>query len=453
MPTQAASIQSPNSTAELIEVDQLVLGRKIGFPIHDGSGVLLLAAGSTITSEFKRLLRVRSIQHVLIHPADRPQQVQEELALQHASYQRLGNAATRELDEAVDSGLLFVNNLGQPLQQDRRLHGTNGFDPQLRDEIRSEQIDAIRIVAGLMKQVVSGKRIEAQGLLEITDAFIRHLLDDMDLVISLWIDGNFDRGLPGHCLQMSLLSMAIGIEMGLNKQNVQRVGVAGLVHDWGMCKVPEHIRSAPRKLTWRERFEIMKHPIHTVRLLERVWDLPNTVMLSAYQVHEKLDGTGYPRGRSKGSIFLFSRILHVADEYVALTSQRPYRDALSQYEAISQMLNQEEHRAADPIVLRSLLRVISLFPVGSHVTLSDHRVARVLRSNGDNYTTPVVEIVTDAEGKSTGESGQQIVIDLAGSLLRIDSAVSPHQPAAPYFHLRQTRAEPELVAARMMIGE
>jgi hypothetical protein len=89
------------------------------------------------------------------------------------------------------------------------------------------------------------------------------------------------------------------------------------------------------------------------------------VPLVSYQIHERINGSGYPRGRSEENIHPFARILYVADRYVSLTSLRPHRQPLTPYAAMETLLKSEEERGADPLVVRALLRVISLFPVVS----------------------------------------------------------------------------------------
>ena len=141
-----------------------------------------------------------------------------------------------------------------------------------------------------------------------------------------------------------------------------------------------------------------KHPIHTFEMLKSTSAIPRLVGLVAYQVHERPNGTGYPRCSTENSIHPFARILHVADLYIAMTMGRPFRAPLMPYAAMECLLHRAKLRWVDPVAVRGLLNVMSLFPIGSYVALSDDRVARVLRQNGHLYTSPIVQIVLDENG-------------------------------------------------------
>ncbi len=192
---------------------------------------------------------------------------------------------------------------------------------------------------------------------------------------------------------MSTLEMAIGVEMGLDATNVRHLSFAGLIHDWGMLRVPEKIRNAPRRLTSTGFLHIQKHPIHVLEILQCVSGILSVVPVVCYQIHERINGTGYPRARSGNAIHQFARILQVADAYVALTSPRPFRPPLMPYAAMECLVRLSRDRAVDPAVVRSLLQVLSLFPLGSFVTLTDGSVGRVLRRNGSHYTSPIVQLM------------------------------------------------------------
>jgi HD-GYP domain-containing protein (c-di-GMP phosphodiesterase class II) len=190
-----------------------------------------------------------------------------------------------------------------------------------------------------------------------------------------------------------------------------------------MLRVPEGIRNASHKLSSDDRLEITKHPIYSLEILERITLLPRIAPLVVYQVHERPNGQGYPRGRSGKHIHPFAKMVAVADTYTALRSVRPFRPPLSPYAAMECVIRQARDRHVEPDVVRALLRIQSLFPLGSYVTLSDSSVACVLRSNGDEYTKPIVQHVQDAEGNSIEADDDAALIDLLDSRLSIRQAL------------------------------
>jgi hypothetical protein len=112
----------------------------------------------------------------------------------------------------------------------------------------------------------------------------------------------------------------------------------------------------------------------------------------AYQMHERCDGSGYPRGHKGIHIHRLAKIAAVADVFVALVSPRPHRAPLMPYIAMETVLRDGTDGLYDASVVRGLLNTVSLFPLGSFVALNDRREARALRARGAAYHKPVVEV-------------------------------------------------------------
>lgn len=420
---------APEPAGVTVDVSQLILGREIRFPIHDKNGVLLLREGSVITSAFKRKLESRHVAAVCVHQDDagtiafRGASMQPGAAGEAGRPAQFDTAISQKLDAALAEGLPFVTNQGPAVRRSLVYHGDKAYDPVRRAELEEEQRRSGESLSDLMREAVRGGELNGAWVADTASKSLSELTADMDQVLSLSVEVQGDQQLAAHCVQMSTLGMALAIELGLNSENVCRVGVTGLVHDWGMLRVPAEIREAPRRLTAIEQLEIRKHPVYSLDLLEGSASLPSLVPMIAYQVHEKIDGTGYPRGRVERNIHLFARILHVADVYAALTSPRPWRPAYSPYAAMCSLLSGDNVHGCDPLVIRALLRVKSLFPAGSYVTLTDSSVAQVLRANGDKYTEPIVQLVQDARGRSLHGTSEAVILDLSRSPLGVAEAL------------------------------
>ena len=132
------------------------------------------------------------------------------------------------------------------------------------------------------------------------------------------------------------------------------------------------------------------HPFFSVDAMERAGHMSATSMVIAYQSHERLDSSGYPRARHRMHIHPYAQIVAAADIYISMCSQRPHRPRHSPYEAMTALLDEGRQNRIDREAIRTLLDCVSLFPVGSYVRLSDGRVARVLRANPKLHTKPVV---------------------------------------------------------------
>lgn len=137
----------------------------------------------------------------------------------------------------------------------------------------------------------------------------------------------------GHSFRVAKYALAIGGELGIDSQQLNDLEIAGYMHDLGKIGISELILGKPGKLTSEEFCLIQQHPVFTDKILQPI-KLPARILEGATQHHERMDGTGYPLGLVGADISRFGRIIAVADVFDALTSKRPYRDALPVEEAL-----------------------------------------------------------------------------------------------------------------------
>jgi HD-GYP domain-containing protein (c-di-GMP phosphodiesterase class II) len=142
-----------------------------------------------------------------------------------------------------------------------------------------------------------------------------------------------DQYTHGHSFRVAKYSVAIAKKMDIGPEQLTDLEVAGYMHDLGKIGVPEKILGKPGKLTDEEFAEIKKHPVLTNKILEPI-ELSRLIVDAAIQHHERLDGRGYPNGLVGDEISLFAKIIAVADVFDALTSSRPYRDAMTVEDAL-----------------------------------------------------------------------------------------------------------------------
>ena len=166
--------------------------------------------------------------------------------------------------------------------------------------------------------------------------------------------------------------------------------------------------------------EIAKHPIISADLLYKsMKQVPLNVRMVVYQMHERCDGSGYPRGWTGDRIHPLAKIGAVADSYVALVSQRPHRPAMLPYHAMVKMLQDVKAGLFDSTAVRGLLNTVALFPIGSFVGMEGGQVGRVIRANGPAYDKPIVEAWDRHRRLQTPE-----VLDLAECELSVTQALT-----------------------------
>jgi diguanylate cyclase (GGDEF)-like protein len=158
-----------------------------------------------------------------------------------------------------------------------------------------------------------------------------------------------------HCQTVSNLCAAIGAEMGLDGERLNHLRLAGLLHDVGKIGIPDAILRKPAKLTAAE-YEQMKTHSALGESIVRAAEMPERARWVRHH-HERIDGAGYPDGLAAGEIPLESRIIHVADAFEAMTSDRPYRKAPGEEFALAE-LARNEGTQFDTDVVQALVSVL-----------------------------------------------------------------------------------------------
>jgi HD-GYP domain-containing protein (c-di-GMP phosphodiesterase class II) len=312
----------------------------------------------------------------------------------------LTRSLDRELEQATDEGL---RPQGVPFAA-RLLKRPKGVYSEELVHNLIELLDTSTNQVGQMFSALKrGRPADVAQAESIARGALEQATADIDLFVSLGIQPPAGDYPSRHSLHVSMLAMSIGAMLNWDAETLAHLGMGCLLHDVGMLRVP-----AERYGKQRMFAEIANHPIYTLDLLEKHLDrLSREARLVAYQVHERLDGSGYPRGASGVRVHEFARVAAVADTFVALSTPRPHRPALAPYHAMETILHGAKTGLYDPNVVRALLATVSLFPLGSQVILSDGQTARVLRANQDQYVRPIVEV---RPGASTGAG---TIIDLA----------------------------------------
>lgn len=194
-------------------------------------------------------------------------------------------------------------------------------------------ISGRRVIVGTLQDITSRIENEQRRVSELArmEAAMQSAVQTITRIVELR-----DPYTAGHERRVAALSLLFARELGMEKDRLRGLAIAGGLHDIGKIGVPVEVLVKPTRLSAAE-FQIVKeHAAHGYGIL-RVMDFPWPVADAARQHHERIDGSGYPQGLKGGEIILEARIVAVADVIEAMASHRPYRAALGLTRALEEI--------------------------------------------------------------------------------------------------------------------
>lgn len=260
------------------------------------------------------------------------------------------------------------------------------------------------------------------------------ILNEEYSIIGLTALKNHDEYTFNHCVNVSILSIALGNRVGLPKKMLGDLGVAAILHDLGKAAIPGWVLNKPGKLSPEEWKMMTDHPVQGVKMIAKLRglnDLALRSMLVAYEHHLNYDRTGYPRLEDHlDRQTLFGRIVSVVDCFDAMTAHRAYRRSpFTPYEALHYMITENRDKF-DPLLLRAFVHTVGMYPAGTAVLLDTNEIAVVTAHNPRDLFRPNVKVVKDRERQPIDGPDVNLLDpaeDGAGHVATIISALNPDE--------------------------
>jgi HD-GYP domain-containing protein (c-di-GMP phosphodiesterase class II) len=230
--------------------------------------------------------------------------------------------------------------------------------------------------------------------------------------------------LAAHSAFATVVSIAIGDFFKLPAHRLIDLGVAALLHEIGMSKLPCELYLASEPLTEDQKKTLMTHTVLGYRILKG-FSVSENVALAALEHHERVDGSGYPKRLQNDSISLYARIISVACSFDAMVSERPFKEAKDGPQSILDLLK-KNRQGYDERVLKALVYCVSLYPLGTSVLLSDGSIGIVCRANPKSPAFPVVELLRDADGN---QPAKQVLVQTSSEGIGITRSLSREELA------------------------
>ena len=274
------------------------------------------------------------------------------------------------------------------------------LDININETIKeSTRREGEKIILKTFNKVKQGSMdINVEDLDHIVEDIISDFINQEDILHNLVSLKNTSDYTFEHSLNVGVLCVVFGRIMGYSRDDLYKIGMGGILHDIGKMLVPEEILNKPSGLTDYEYDVIKNHPELGFQYLQQIKVISPLSRTVVHAHHERVDGSGYPRGLKGEEIHEFAKIAAIADVFDALTSERIYRSRWATHKAAEYILSKTDS-FFDYKLVRKLLPKIAAYPNGSEVVLSNGAKGIVKKQNKDFPTRPIISLYEDLSGE------------------------------------------------------
>ncbi|MDO9105937.1 MAG: HD-GYP domain-containing protein [Methylovulum sp.] len=232
-----------------------------------------------------------------------------------------------------------------------------------------------------------------------------------------------------HSLNVCVLSVILGRYLNLSKENMINLGLSGMLHDIGKMRLPLKLLHHRGQLEEDEIALMKTHTTLGYELLKASNCIDMCVAEVALTHHERLDGSGYPRGLKLGSISDFAKIVSIADAYDSMTSDKPNQKSQNHLEAIHAMMNKAGTYWDKKLVVK-FIESLGVYPPGCLVVMTNGAIGIVIEVNEGMKLRPKVILLLDEEKHPVPEQLidlSQLVCDKKGQVLTVKTIVKAEE--------------------------
>jgi putative nucleotidyltransferase with HDIG domain len=260
----------------------------------------------------------------------------------------------------------------------------------------------------------------------VPEAFTNHIVSSIDrnpnALMCMTKIREKDTYLLEHSLNVAILLANFGTYLGFDEEQIQELTLSGFLHDIGKIKVPDEILHKPSHLNEQEMTIMRDHVYYGMKVLVEM-GIPDSIVKTIGEHHERLDGYGYPEGLRGDDITQFGRMIAIVDTYDAITADRCYKAGMSSKKAL-QILLDDAPGKYDEWLVAQFVQCIGVFPSGSLVKLDNEKIAMVLKQNNGHAVKPVVKVFYSIRGNHYLEP-KEVDLSAASNRLKILDAVLP----------------------------
>ena len=276
---------------------------------------------------------------------------------------------------------------------------------------------SVAITNELSESTRLGRSASVKEVKRAVQGIVDQVLDNELALVGLTTIRDYDEYTFTHSVNVCIFSVALGKRLRLTKEQLYDLGMAAFLHDVGKSRIPKEVVTKTARLSEEEWRTMRRHPLLgaiTLFGFRGYGEIPLRAMICAYEHHMKTDLTGYPRVLRHRELSIFSRIIMVADVFDAATSRRVYRihGPLLPHQVLQELLEEHARLGIDVVIVKALVNLLGIYPVGTCVILDTCEMAIVQGPNpvAAQLNRPLVRVIYTADGSRVLDGP---VIDLA----------------------------------------
>lgn len=273
----------------------------------------------------------------------------------------------------------------------------------------------------MFKRIRQGVPVKVTELMSLSHDMMESLFDNPNALSCLTLIKDKNDYLLEHSLNSSILMGLFARHLGFDRELIDELGQGGMMMDVGMATLQNSLLEKSSALNAEELSLMRTHVDYGIKLLKDANIESEVVLDVVANHHERLDGSGYPAGKSGDQLSVYARMAAIVDTYDALTSDRPWRKALTPTQSLKSLLSNSQGKL-DQQLVQQFVRCMGVHPVGSLVKLKSGKLGIVVRMNKEDPLCPVVRTFYSVRSNHYSEIKE---VDLARVQDKIECGVRP----------------------------
>lgn len=350
---------------ETITIDQLTAGMYV-MSICDSNNIKIKSEGYVSCQESIKQLKQAKIIALIVDPNRQKQTIQLDRVVADIKVSKPEQVKQpkKKVEIPLESEIKKANKLYKNAK-----------------ELQGSLLDAIKL----------DKALNTKEISSTTDAMVESIYRNQDALTCLSRIQTKDSYLLEHSLNVSILMTVFAKHLAIDKRIIQQLTLGAFLHDIGKVLVPVEILNKKGKLTTKEYKVMQTHVKLGLKMLEDSPEISHIIIRMLQEHHERLDGSGYPKGLKADEISKYGRMIAIVDSYDAMTCDRPYKSSMHPIAAFKTLVA-ESPALYDEELVEKFIQCLGVYPVGTLVKLNSGKLGLISKLNPRKPLHPYVKV-------------------------------------------------------------